>query len=314
MLEILFLGTGASIPSRERAMPCVAVRCGTEIILFDCGEGTQRQMMISPLSFMKVKGIFITHMHGDHFLGLPGLLQTMGLSGRKDRLLVCGPEGLSAGLDAILSVCEGDIGYELEVRELSHGERMEFDGFTVSAFRTDHTAPSFGYKLSEKDAKGRFNKKKAMELGLSPGPDYSKLHAGETVRGVTPEMVIGPSRPGYSVVYSGDTVPCAELSDAAAGADILIHESTFSEKESKLASDHKHSTSVQAAETAERCGCGMLFLIHISNRYDDKGIIEEEAKAVFGNSVVPGDMDMYTVSDRTPKEGRGFRRLPPKGS
>jgi ribonuclease Z len=296
MLDILFLGTGASIPSRERAMPCVAVRCGTEIVLFDCGEGTQRQMMISPFSFMKVKGIFVTHMHGDHFLGLPGLLQTMGLSGRKDKLLVCGPEGMKEALNAILSACEGDIGYEIDMIDPDQKESIDFDGFTVSAFRTDHSVRSFGYKLTEKDAKGRFNKDKAIKLGLRPGPDFSRLLEGETVGGVTPDMVIGPSRPGCSLVYSGDTAPCGGLSDAAEGADVLIHESTFSGKESKLAADHKHSTSVQAAETAKECRCRALFLIHISNRYDDKSIIEKEAKAVFDSSIVPSDMDIYKIS------------------
>jgi len=296
MIEILFLGTGASIPSRDRAMPCAAVRCGTDIVLFDCGEGTQRQMMISPFSFMKIKGIFITHMHGDHFLGLPGLLQTMGLSGRKDKLIVRGPEGMSAALDAIFSVCEGNIEYELDIDEIEHGDLIEFDKFTISVFRTDHTAKSFGYKLSEKESRGRFNKEKAVRLGLSPGPDFSKLQNGETVKGVTPDMVMGPSRPGCSLIYSGDTFPCRELSDAATGADALIHESTFSGKESKLAADHKHSTSLQAAETARECGCRALFLIHISNRYDNKAEIEEEAKAVFPNTAVPNDMDMYKVS------------------
>ena len=296
MLDILFLGTGASIPSRERAMPCIAVRCGTEVVLFDCGEGTQRQMMISPFSFMKVKGIFITHMHGDHFLGLPGLLQTMGLSGRKEKITVCGPEGLSNCLKAVLSACEGEIGYELDIIDLEPGGRAEFDGFGVSAFKTDHNASSLGYKLSENDLNGKFDTKKAAELGLSPGPDFSSLQKGKAVGNVTPDMVMGPPRPGCTLVYSGDTVPCRELSEAAAGVDVLVHESTFSGNESKLASEHKHSTSVQAAEAAKECGCGVLFLIHISNRYENKGLIEEEAKAVFENSIVPNDMDMYTVS------------------
>ncbi|MCL2148332.1 MAG: ribonuclease Z [Methanomassiliicoccaceae archaeon] len=298
MLEILFLGTGASIPSRERAMPSVAVRCGGEIALFDCGEGTQRQLVMSPFSFMKVKGIFITHMHGDHFLGLPGLLQTMGLLGRKEKLLVRGPPGLSAGLDAVFSVCEGAMGYEVDVAEVSHGDTTEFGGFSVSAFGTDHTVPSFGYKMSERDAKGRFDKKRASELGLSPGPDYSRLQAGETVRGVEPRMVIGPPRPGSTLVYTGDTVPCAGLAEAAMGADALIHESTFLERESGIAAERKHSTALQAAEAAARCGCGALFLIHISNRYEDKSVVEGEARAVFANSVAPDDMSLYKIPGR----------------
>ena len=296
MLDILFLGTGASIPSRNRGMPCIAVRSGTETVLFDCGEGTQRQMMISPFSFMKVKGIFITHMHGDHFLVLPGLLQTMGLSGRKEKLTVCGPEGLSDCLSAVLSACEGDIGYELEINEVSHGDEVKFSGFTISAFRTDHSVPSFGYRLSEKDSEGKFDRKKAADLGLRPGPDFSKLQDGKSVGGVTPEMVIGPPRPGCILVYSGDTSPCRELSEAAAGADVLIHESTFSGNESKLAAEHKHSTWMQAAETAKDCGCKVLFLIHISNRYENKKLIEEEAKSIFENPIVPSDMDLYRVS------------------
>jgi len=296
MLDILFLGTGASIPSRDRAMPCVAVRSGSEIVLFDCGEGTQRQMMLSPLSFMKIKGIFISHMHGDHFLGLPGLLQTMGLSGRKDKLLVCGPAGLATVMEVFLKVCEGKIEYEVQIEEAAHGRSFDFKGFSITAFKTEHGIPSFGYKLTQKPVRGRFDKEKAIELGLRPGPDFTKLQEGETVKGVTPEMVIGPSRPGCSMVYSGDTVKCSGLTMAASGTDALIHESTFSGGESKLAEEHLHSTSVQAAETASECGCRVLFLIHTSNRYDDKSILEKEAKAVFDRSVVPDDMDMYKVS------------------
>ena len=296
MLDILFLGTGASIPSRDRSMPCVAVRCGTEIILFDCGEGSQRQLMMSPFSFMKVKGILITHLHGDHFLGLPGLLQTMGLSGRKDRLIVCGPEGLKEGLDSILSVCEGNIEYELEIRELIPGDEIVFDGCRVSAFKTEHTIPSLGYKLIEDPPKGRFDREKAIELGLKPGPDFTRLQNGESVGNVTPDMVIGPSRSGIQVVYSGDTIPCEGLDKAVKDADVLIHEATFSNKELRLAEEHKHTTSTQAAETARKGGCKALFLIHISNRYDDKSKIEDEAKGIFQNSVVPDDMDMFKVS------------------
>jgi ribonuclease Z len=195
-----------------------------------------------------------------------------------------------------MSACEGNIEYDIEVIELVHGGRVEFGGFAVSAFGTDHTVPSLGYKLSEKESKGRFDKKKAIALGLTPGPDFARLEEGKAVGNVTQEMVIGPSRPGCSLVYSGDTAPCRELSEAAAGADVLIHESTFSGRQSKLAAEHKHSTSVQAAETAKGCGCRVLFLVHISNRNEDKKAIEKEAKAVFEGSIVPNDMDAYKVS------------------
>lgn len=298
MLDILFLGTGASIPSRDRCMPCVAVRCETETILFDCGEGTQRQLMISPFSFMKLNGIFITHMHGDHVLGLPGLIQTMGLSGRKEKLTVCGPEGFSESLKKIMSACGEDIEYELEIRDLCGGETVQFKNFEISAFSTDHNVTSIGYSLREKDSRGRFDRKKAISLGLRPGPDFSKLQNGENVGDVTPDMVIGPSRPGCKVIYSGDTAPCSEVVNAAKDADVLIHESTFSNDELKLAIAHKHSTSVQAAEIAKEANCRALFLIHISNRYDDKAKLENEAKSVFSESIIPNDLDLYKVSKR----------------
>lgn len=296
MLDILFLGTGASIPSRDRSMPSVAVRCGTDTILFDCGEGTQRQLMISPFSFMKIKGIFITHMHGDHTFGLPGLLQTMELSGRKDKLVLCGPEGFIDGFKDILSLCEGQFGYELDTMEMSGGETVRFDSFTVSSFRTEHMVPSIGYVLSENESKGRFDRQKAVSLGIRPGPDFTRLQNGETVNNVRPDMVMGPSRPGCRVVYSGDTVPCQDLSEAATGADVLIHESTYAHEEAYLAADYGHSTSVQAADTAKRCGCRALFLIHTSNRYDDKSVLVDEAKGIFENSILPNDLDLYKIS------------------
>jgi len=297
MLEILFLGTGASVPSRDRVMPCVAVRHGSDIILFDCGEGSQRQLMLSPFSFMKVVGIFITHMHGDHILGLPGLLQTMSLSGRKEPLIVCGPKGFEKGLNAVLSVCEGAIEYPLEIREMECNETVRFQGFEVSSFLNEHNVPSLGYVFREDDVRGKFDKKKAMSLGIKPGPDYSRLQNGENVGDVRSEMVMGPSRKGFTAVYSGDTVPCEGLTEASLGADVLIHESTFSEKHSELAKEHWHSTAAQAAATAKECGCRALMLTHISNRYDDKNTIKEEAMKIFENVFLPNDLDMYRVSD-----------------
>jgi len=297
MLEILFLGTGASVPSRDRVMPCVAVRHGSDIILFDCGEGSQRQLMLSHFSFMKVVGIFITHMHGDHILGLPGLLQTMSLSGRKEPLIVCGPKGFGKGLNAVLSVCEGAIEYPLEIKDLECDETVRFEGFEVSSFSNEHNVPSLGYIFKEDRTLGRFDKKKAMSFGIKPGPDYSRLQNGESVGEITSEMVMGPSRKGCTVVYSGDTIPCTGLTEASRNADVLIHESTFSEKHLELAKEHWHSTAAQAAATAKECGCKALMLTHTSNRYDDKSILKEEAMRIFENVFLPNDLDMYRVSD-----------------
>ena len=294
MFDILFLGTGASVPSREKSLPCVAVRQGRSISLFDCGEGSQRQLMISPFSFMKIDRIFISHMHGDHILGLPGLLQTMGMSGRKKDVLIYGPEGIGKALDCMMDACEGELEFDIRINELSGGESFQFEGFSVTAFRTIHNTPSVGFVYREDDRPGAFNKKKAEELGLEPG-EFSRLQNGETVKGVRPEQVIGPSRKGCSMVYTGDTVPCDVIREAAKGADVLIHEATYIDEDSKLAEEHFHSTAKSAAETASECKVRMLALIHISNRYGDNGSALEEARSVFDDTIAPADLQMLKV-------------------
>ena len=294
MFDILFLGTGASVPSREKSLPCVAVRQGRSISLFDCGEGSQRQLMISPFSFMKIDRIFISHMHGDHILGLPGLLQTMGMSGRKKDVLIYGPEGIGKALDCMLDACEGELEFNIQMNELRGGESFSFEGFSVTAFRTIHNTPSVGFVYREDDRPGVFNKKKAEELGLEPG-EFSRLQNGETVKGVRPEQVIGPSRKGCSMVYTGDTAPCDVIREAAKGADVLIHEATYIDEDSKLAEEHFHSTAKSAAETAFECKVRMLALIHISNRYGDNGPALEEARETFENTIAPADLQMLKV-------------------
>lgn len=297
MLEVLFLGTGASLPSRYRSLPCVAVRHGRDIILFDCGEGSQRQMMISPLSFMKISGIFITHLHGDHILGLPGLLQTMGLSGRRDPLLVCGPEGFTASLKAMMDACDGELEYPLDARDISPGETIVIADMTVTTYATEHNVSSIGYMIREPDIPGRFNRAVAESLGIEPGADYTKLQNGEVVRGISPDMVIGPSRPGCSLAYVGDTIPCESVIEGVRGADVLIHESTYIREDSQLAAAHFHSTAYDVAEVAKVAGCRSLFLIHVSNRYDDdRPVVLAEAQSVFPETYLPEDMEMYSVT------------------
>ena len=296
MFEILFLGTGASVPSRDRSLPCVAVRQGRSISLFDCGEGSQRQLMISPFSFMKIDRIFITHLHGDHILGLPGLLQTMGMSGRRDPVSVYGPTGLLKALKSMLDACEGELEYELRIEEVEGDEEFCFESFDVTVFRTVHNTSSVGFVYREHERPGTFNKEKAERLGLIPGEDFSRLQAGETVKGVTPDQVIGPARPGCSLVYTGDTVPCSEILNASKDVDVLIHEATYTEDDSELATEHFHSTAKAAAETASKCNVRMLALIHISNRYGDSEASLAEAKSVFGNTIAPDDLQMLTVN------------------
>ena len=297
MFEILFLGTGASVPSKDRSLPCVAVRQGRSISLFDCGEGSQRQLMVSPFSFMKIDRIFITHLHGDHILGLPGLLQTMGMSGRKEPVSVYGPTGLVKALKSMLDACEGELEYELRIEEVEGDEEFSFDSFDISVFRTVHNTPSVGFVYREHDRPGTFNREKAEKLGLIPGNDFSRLQAGETVKGVSPEQVIGPKRPGCSMVYTGDTVPCEDILKASKDADVLIHEATYIDEDSELAKEHFHSTAKAAAETAVKANVRMLALIHISNRYGDCESSLSEAKQIFENTMAPADLQMLTVTN-----------------
>jgi len=306
MTDVLFLGTGAGIPSRTRSLPCVAVRHGHDIILFDCGEGVQRQMIISPFSFMKVSAIFITHLHGDHILGLPGLLQTMGMSGRRDILTIGGPKGIKRSMKAMLSSCERtyaekvpsdplkELEFPLKVIEMTVSE-IKFQGYSVSSFPTDHSVGSVGFVFREDDLPGKFDAVKAKELGIRQR-EFSLLRKGVPVRDIVPDSVIGPPRPGCRIVYTGDTAPSPAVTEASEGADLLIHESTYSESESELARNYKHSTATDAARCAMDAGAGMLALVHISNRYDDPEILRSEASAIFADTIVPSDMTLISLS------------------
>lgn len=298
MLGLTFLGTAASVPSRDRTMSCIAVKQGKAVTLFDCAEGSQRQLMISRLSFMKVNSIFITHLHGDHVLGLPGLLQTMGMSGRTAPLDVCGPVGIRDALDSMMRACDGTLEYECNVHELSDGDTFRLESATVTAFATEHGVPSLGYLYAEDDGPGRFDRARAVELGIRPGPDFTRLQNGEIVRGVEPSMVIGPPRRGMRIVYTGDTLPGGRIIEMARDADVLIHESTYVPADAKLAKEHMHSTCMDAAETASECNVRFLFLTHISNRYDDASVLEQMARTVFENTIAAMDMDSFEISDK----------------
>jgi len=309
MLEVLFLGTGASVPSRNKATSCIAVRSGSDIVLMDCGEGSQRQMMVSPFSFMKIRAILITHLHGDHVFGLPGLLQTMSLSGRKDPVTVYGPPGIRACVDAFMKATEGETVYPLDIVEVSGGESFRVKDLTVSVFRTEHNITSVGFKVSEPDRPGKLDREKALSLGISDGPDMARLKNGESVNGVDPKDVLGPAIKGVSVAYTGDTIPCQSVIDGCMGSTALIHECTYMSEDTNLAAEHAHSTAIQAAEVAEKSGSKCLLLTHVSNRYDDLGTVEAEARTVHPDTIAVKDMQLYEVtssgvrlSDRTPSE------------
>ena len=294
MADILFLGTSASVPSRERSLPCIAVRLNRDIILFDCGEGSQRQLMASPFSFMKIKAIFVSHLHGDHFLGIPGLLQTMNMSGRKDDIVLIGPDGFKEIMGHLIKAC-GDILYRMDIIEASDGDTFVFKEFTVKAFSVLHNIRSLGFVFEENERPGRLNRSKAISLGIEPGPDFSRLQKGETVNGVTSKEVTGTPRKGLKIVYSGDTVSFPRIAQIAKNAEVLIHEATYSSEDSELAKKHMHSTAHDAASAAKDADVSLLIITHTSNRYDDLSILEDECRKIFPNTVLAEDMMLFTV-------------------
>ncbi|HDO19276.1 MAG TPA: ribonuclease Z, partial [Thermoplasmatales archaeon] len=231
-LYIIFLGTGGSWPTAKRNVSAIAVKRGGEIILFDCGEGTQRQIQKSNISYMQITKIFITHFHGDHFLGLPGLIQTMQLNDRANPLHIYGPKGTERIVDTIKTLGYFKPAYPIYGMDLKDGDVIECDGYKIRAFRVNHTVPTLGYVLEENERPGRFDKKRALELGIPEGPLFGRLQRGREVklddgRVIKPSMVMGPPRPGRKIVYSGDTRPCDKLKEISRNADVLIHDATF---------------------------------------------------------------------------------------
>jgi ribonuclease Z len=291
-LSIVFAGTAASVPTARRGLPALLLRRGGDRILFDCGEGTQRQLMQS-VGLAELTEIFITHLHADHWLGLPGLLKTFDLRGREPPLAVHGPRGLR-GLMGLALRAAGGVGFELDVIELDPGDVLERDGYGIAPFAVRHRGPAFGYAVFEDERPGVFDPVEAVRLGLTPGPEFGRLQRGETVRGVTPEQVLGPARPGRKIVISGDTMPCESLAVAADRAELLVHEATFAEGDRQRAAETGHSTAAQAATTAREAGVGLLALTHLSARHP-AAVLRDEARVVFPDTVVPRDFDQIEV-------------------
>jgi len=294
VVNIVFLGTSGAIPSVSRNLTSTALHYDSEVILFDCAEGTQRQFMMSSLSFMKVDKIFITHFHGDHFLGLPGLLQSMSFMGRETPLSIFGPEGMIKIVNDMVSMGYFARGFDIQVGEMKGGDTLDFPQYTVRAVAVEHLVPALGYVLEEGDRPGRFNVERAIELGIPQGPLYRRLQAGEDVEfegmAFTSEMVMGPPRRGRKVVISGDTAPCSNLVEASRGADVLIHESTYASDMEEKAIEYGHSTAGGAATVAMEAGVGILYLTHLSNRYEESSVMEREAQEIFPNTTVAEDL------------------------
>jgi ribonuclease Z len=291
-LSLFFAGTAGSVPTARRGMPGMLLRRGGDRLLFDCGEGTQRQLLRT-VGLPDMQAVFLTHHHADHWLGLPGMLKSFDLRDRDAPLTVYGPPGTGELMRA-MRIVYGRLRYPFSVVELEAGESVAFDGYEVGAFNVRHRTHAFGYAIVEESRPGRFDAELAAELGVAFGPDFGRLQRGETVSGVRPEQVVGPERPGRKIVISGDTAPCDMVRVAAHEADLLVHEATFTEEERDRAMQTGHSTARQAAEIAREADVRLLALTHVSTRYGG-GEIREEATAVFERSVVPRDFDAIEI-------------------
>jgi ribonuclease Z len=294
MLTVTLLGTGAAVPSVDRNVAALAVQREGETILFDCGEGTQRQMMRYGVSFT-FREIFFTHFHADHMLGVTGLLRTMGLQDRAAPVALYGPRGAHRILGAAVGLGIERNRFDVEIVEVGPGQTLQRGDYDIVAFETDHRADTIGYALVEHKRLGRFNPERARELGIPEGPLWGRLHKGEAIelpdgRRVEPAELVGERRRGRKFVYTGDTRPCATVVEAAAGADLLVHEATFGEDERERAIETGHSTAAQAAEVARQAGVRRLVLTHVSPRYTrDAPELLAEARAIFPDTVIARD-------------------------
>lgn len=294
-LEVVFLGTAASVPTVDRALPSVVIKRANEIIMFDCGEGTQRQMIKARVGFHKKMKILVSHMHGDHVLGLPGVLQTMSLLDRSRELEVYGPIGIKAFIRAIQRTVQFVLTFPLEIHEIKREDVIcDEKEYILKTTRTSHVIPSLGYALIEKPRPGRFDVEKAKAFGVPEGPLWSLLQHGRKVKipsgkRISPSQVVGASRPGRKVVYSGDTRPADRLVRLATNADLLIHEATLSDELSERAEEDGHSTPSQAAETAKKAHIKRLVLTHVSSRYKATDELLQQAKKIFPNVEVASD-------------------------
>jgi ribonuclease Z len=294
MLSITFLGTGAACPTVDRNVAGLALQREGETLLFDCGEGTQRQMMRYGVGFSFTE-IFFTHFHADHMLGITGLVRTMGLQDRTAPVTLYGPRGAARILGAALSLGIERNKFPVEIVEIQAGDRLAREEYDIVVFETEHRADTVGYALAEHTRLGRFHPARARELGVPEGPLWGRLHKGETVtlddgRRIAPEDLVGTPRAGRTVVYSGDTRPHLPLLEAARGADLLIHEATFGGEEAQRAIETGHSTAAEAARVALDAGVRRLVLTHISPRYTrDAPELLAEARAVFPDTTVARD-------------------------
>jgi ribonuclease Z len=296
-LDLVFFGTAGSAPTAQRAPSALLVRRGSERLLFDCAEGTQRQMLRSTVGLVDLREIFLTHYHADHYLGLPGMLKTFALRGREVDLTVYGPPGLNELFGALRRIF-GKLTYELDLVELRPEDVLDRDGYKLVVFAPEHGVSSIGYGLIEGPRAGRFDVEASDALGVPP-PQRGLLQRGESIeldegQVVTPDSVLGPPRAGRRIVLAGDTAPSAIVLEAAREADVLVHEATFLDEERERARETLHSTALDAAEIARDAEVSLLALTHLSNRYFGPEVARE-ARTIFPETVVPKDFDVIDV-------------------
>ncbi len=287
MLRVIFLGTGGTLPTINRNPSAIFINRRGKMMLFDCGEGTQQQMMRAKTG-MKLTSIFITHFHADHFLGVPGLIQTMSFNGRTEPLDIYGPRWTKQFVRLLIELGYYKLGFQIAPHELEGGDVIDRGDYIIRAVATDHGVPSLGYVLEEKKRTGRFNRERAIELGIPVGPLFSKLQKGEpvTIKGrvIMPSDVVGPGRPGRKLVYSGDTRPCESLAKESECADLLIHDGTLADELHDWALETKHTTAGEAAHLAKKARVKQLVLTHISSRYSEStDLLLRDAKNIFEN-------------------------------
>ena len=297
-LDVVFLGTSGSTPTAQRALSATLVRRGGDRLLFDCAEGTQRQLLRCDVGLVELEEIFLTHFHADHYLGLPGMLKTYSLRGRTLPLTMYGPRGLRELLGNLRRIF-GRLSYPFEAVELEPGEQLERDGYRLETFAVTHGVSAVGYALVESVRPGRFDVETADRLGVPDGPARGLLQRGESVtladgKQVTADEVLGPARDGRKLVLTGDTAPAASVVEAATGADVLIHEATFLAGERDRARETQHSTAGEAALAAREAGVKLLALTHVSTRYFGHEVVDE-ARELFPETVVPRDFDVIEI-------------------
>ncbi|MDD1752315.1 MAG: ribonuclease Z [Methanotrichaceae archaeon] len=295
MLTVTFLGTAGSLPTPERNPSAIMINREGELILLDCGEGTQRQMMRARTGMMRLNYIFITHLHADHILGIPGLIETMAFQGREQPLVIAGPVHTIELVEKLSSICFLARDFDVRAMDLEPGEVIRMNGYQVESLETHHSVPSLGFSLVEDRRLGKFNRDAAVALGIPSGPSFGKLQRGQSIKInsilIQPEQVMGQSRPGRKIVYSGDTRPCWAVELASCNADLLIHDGSLADDMAEWARETKHSTAGEAARLAKRANVRQLVLTHISPRYsEDLTPLLKDSRSIFENTLLAEDL------------------------